>query len=134
MQISNVMSKDILTIQEDQNIETVGNLFKKGGKSHVPVVNQSNKLVGIISRQDYLSFLKYLSNETSGKTWSSKQIEYMRVKEIMTQYPETLESTNTVKDAAKFLIRTGYHCIPIVENNKVIGIVTPNDLIKVIIE
>jgi len=66
----------------------------------------------------------------AGMSDSSKVYSELKVKDIMTQKPFYLTTNATVEDAAKQLEKGYFHAVPILENKKIVGIVSTADIIK----
>jgi len=126
------MEMQVIKAEESDNVEYIDSLFKEYKVNHIPIVSKKDVLVGIVSKQDYLSYLRYISLETSGKTWTSKESVFFKAHHIMTKNPICLDIADTVKDAINIFIDNKIHCIPVVELHKLVGIITPHDILKCI--
>jgi len=128
--ISEIMVRNVVSVLETFNINLLDEIFSAYRISHLPVLDSKNDVSGIISKKDYFYFLRFLSNETSGKEWTKKQKENFTAKEIMTPSPITLKPDDKLELAIKIFLETNYHCIPIVEEKKLVGVLTPYDILK----
>lgn len=120
---------DLVTVFPDTPFEEIRVIFKKNNFHHIPVINKDHKVVGIISKLDWLKNLKYAAAQSGGKTWSKKYYAALQAKELMTENPITLGPEEAISIAADILIENKYHAIPIEEEGRLVGIITTHDLI-----
>lgn len=128
--ISHIMTTSPITLRKEDSLKSVEDIFNRYPFHHLPVVDQGNIVVGIISKVDVLNFLKNLSVETTGKYYSKMTIRNSTVDEIMTKQPIVLDSDDTIGLAADIFLANKFHAIPVVENNQLVGIITSHDLLS----
>lgn len=131
--VDKYMNKNVVSVNISENIKRIEFLFKEYNVSHLPVLNKTNDMVGIISKTDYLNFMKFLAGQTSGKAYTTKQMEHYTAKELMSSYVESLSSLDPISKAVDIFAKRKYHAIPILENGSVCGILTPIDILSVIL-
>jgi CBS domain-containing protein len=124
--ISSIMTKNLITIKPDDSIAAIGDLFLKHRFHHLPVL-EGNKLIGIVSKSDYLFFRRGYSNETR---MDEQRIQKHTAKEIMVKGIAKLESSDKINVTLEIFKENILHAIPIVDNEELVGIVTPLDIIK----
>jgi len=116
--VRSVMSEAV-TVTPDTDVRTAARLMIEKGLNHLPVVDGSGKLVGIITSWDVAKAV------ASGKTG--------RVEEIMTRNVVTTHPNEAVEVAARKMETHDISALPVVdENGKVLGIVTSEDLSKLL--
>lgn len=128
--VSQIMSKDLITLNPKDKLTKVENIFSTKSIHHIPVVEYKS-LVGIISKSDFLFFQRGTSH---GKI-KEKLLEDMRYKnyevnEIMTTGIASLKSSDKISVAINIFKENLFHCIPILEDKELVGILTPMDIIK----
>ena len=128
--IREIMTKEIICLRITDSFNDISDIFNRHGFHHIPVLDENDNIVGIVSKKDLLSIAIGLSYETSGKTYSSKKYRSMTVEEIMSKDPFILEPDDTVGLAADVFKANKFHAIPIVENDELVGIITSHDLIE----
>jgi CBS domain-containing protein len=126
--VSDIMIKDVITVKPDNSLDSVREIFEKHNIHHIPVVD-GETLVGMISKSDYLFFSKDF-----GSNFYDKYIEEIRrknydVKEVMTTKLARLESDDRINVALEVFRVNRFHALPVVENDKLVGIVTTFDII-----
>ena len=119
------MTKNVVCISPEQYLLDVKHIYeKKKWHHHIPVT-ENEELIGMVSLIDFMYNIA-----GAGISDENKIYKKLRVKDIMTQKPFYLTTSATIADAAKVLAKGYYHAIPILENNKIVGIVSTADLIR----
>jgi len=119
MQIKNLMSEDLITIDKDQNITDALKLLRKNNISRLPVTNKK-ELVGIISERDIAN--KLGSSKYENMPESRLHISSVMVKDVLT-VPQTMQ----LHDVAKLMLEKGIGSVPVMDEDKMIGIVSKAD-------
>ena len=123
--IITIMTKNVVCVSPEQFLIDVKHIYeKKKWHHHIPVI-ENEALVGMVSLIDFMYHIA-----GAGISDDYKIYKELRVKDIMTQKPFYLTTSATIEDAAKVLTEGYYHAIPILENNKIAGIVSTVDIIK----
>ncbi len=133
IKLSEIMSTVPAIVLPSDTMDTVDHYFKTENFHHLPVVDKNGKVVGIISKSDYLAlcdsqtfFMKEKGQERNLKFFRSLLVE-----EVMTQPVVTLRYDTRISIALGMFRENLFRAIPIVdEHNKLVGIVTTMDLIN----
>jgi len=113
--VHKVMSTHIFTVNEDDSVRLIKNIMKWKNINHIPVINDANKIVGIISKSD-------LSNVDKFDNYSASQLMQ---KQIKTATPDML-----IEDAKSLMSKFNIRCLPIIDHTELVGILTTTDLEK----
>ena len=128
--IGDVMTKDLITICPTESLKKVDEIFRNNKIHHIPIV-EYKKLVGILSKSDFQFFQRGNGN---GKIEDkvSKQVRYTKtqVKDLMTTGIARISSKDKIAVAIELFKENLFHCIPIVDDEELVGLVTPLDIIK----
>ena len=128
--ISSIMTTEVNCVTPDQKIIDLKHIYESlEFHSHVPVVDENNKIIGIVS---LINFMRAIHNASLDDT--EEVYHKVLVKDIMTSRPRTVVPEATIRDVAAILSEGNFHSIPIVENGDVKGIVTTTDLIKEVLK
>lgn len=120
-----VMTKDVIYVSPEQNLLDVKHIYeKKRWHHHIPVL-ENERLVGMVSLIDFMYNIV-----GAGMNDDHEVYKKLKVKDIMTQKPFYLTSEASVEDVAKVLSTQYYHAVPILENDKLVGIVSTADIIN----
>jgi CBS domain-containing protein len=117
--VSALMTVDLITVTPHTKVAVAWGLLTKHNIHHLPVLSSEQDLVGMLSHVDFMK----LPDRGAGMDL---------VKEIMTTRLAKLEPTDTVRTAANLFTLNKFHALPVVEGNKLVGILTTLDLIRLI--
>ncbi|MCB0399475.1 MAG: CBS domain-containing protein [Winogradskyella sp.] len=130
--VSEIMTKHIIALNRDDELETAEILFKRNKIRHIPVVN-GDVIIGMLSYSDLLriSFADavYDTEEVDTVVYNMFTIEQVMVKNVM-----TIPSTTSIKEAAEILAKQEFHALPVVDDGNLVGIVTTTDLINYLLK
>lgn len=131
--ISMIMTEPVITLKKNDSLEKAEHLFKKHHIRHIPVV-AGNVVVGMLSYTDLLrlSFtdLDYnLDGDTDALVYNM-----FTIKQVMKSSIITVPSSKSIKEVAEILATKEFHALPVVDNNKLVGIITTTDLIKYLLK
>jgi acetoin utilization protein AcuB len=127
--IKKIMSAKLVTVNMDDKLETVKEIFDNLKFHHLLVVEE-HKLLGVVSDRD---LLKALSPNIGSARETYQDIASLnkRVHQIMTRRPIVLQESATVDDAIHAFNTHGISCLPVVDLNfRPVGIVTWRDILK----
>lgn len=131
--VSKIMSTNLITVNLTNNLVEAEKLFNENSIRHIPVVS-GDDIIGILSLTDLLrvSFVDtYGSDESDVDTavYNMLSIEQVMVKNLV-----SVSSTQTIKDVAEILAKNEFHALPVVDEGKLVGIVTTTDLLNYLLE
>lgn len=127
--ITQVMTDLLTTANESDPVSKVRKMFEACGVHHIPVVS-GEKLIGIVSWTDLLRVSFGAAGSTDGKNLDAMLDHNYTVTDMMNSNPTTIEVTGTVRQAARILGSNSFHSLPVVEGERLVGIVTSTDLIN----
>jgi len=144
---SDVMSRDVITVKKETTIRELAELFTQHRISSAPVVDDNGEMIGIVTETELIEQDKSLHIPTviSLFDWviyleSDKKFEKelnkmtgQTVGDIYTHKVETVMPATPVSDLADIMSSRKINAIPVVEGNKVIGIVARIDLIRTMV-
>ncbi len=147
MEAKDIMTRNVITIREDATLEDVAEILEKKHISGVPVVNENNQVVGLISENDLISQHKKISRSDTctlldimlyyqSKDLYEKEIKKFfqaKVSEVMTDDVICVTSSTPVGEVAEIMLKNGFNRVPVVSKDKrIIGIIARADIIKAI--
>ena len=139
VRVGDVMTRDVVSVMPDTPIKDVAAALVERGISGLPVCDAEGTVVGVLSEADLL-VKQGGSPERSGGlfTWlvetaSPPDLAKLRAHtagEAMTAPAITVETGSPVSEAARTMVSLGVNRLPVVENGRLVGIVTRADLIR----
>lgn len=128
------MSTDVVTLTPDRSMMKASKLMKDKNISRLPIVDESGKLVGIVSDRDIKD-----ASPSKATTLDMHELYYLlsdiKLKDIMTKNPMTITAEDTVEKAAVIMLENSFGGLPVVdENKKLVGIITDTDVFRVLTE
>jgi acetoin utilization protein AcuB len=133
MIIERRMTRNPVTATPEMSVAEASALMKREKVHRLPVLNKDHHLVGIISEKDIL-----YASPSPVSTLSIHEMAYLlsqlTVKKLMTHDVITINKETTVEEAARLMVDQDLSSLPVIENDKLIGIVSKSDLFKILLE
>lgn len=121
MKVVELMNKDVVTCHPSEKLNIILNKLELFNIAGMPVVDKG-KLVGIVCQSDILKGLKMGA------------MGELSVADVMTADVVTVPPTESATLVAKIMVEKHINRIPIIDNEKLVGIVTRGDIIKAVAE
>ena len=132
MFVKNKMTTNPYTISPDQSILEANEIMMQHGVRRLPVL-KNGKLVGIVSKEDILK-----ASPSKATTFSMGEISYLlyktKISQIMTKNPITISPDALLEEAATLMRDNKIGFLPVVDNGKLVGIITESDIFDAFIE
>jgi len=125
---SDIMTTRVVTIEMDDRLVLAKEIFDNVSFHHLLVVD-NEKLSGILSHRD---FLRALSPNigTAAELIRDTETLQKRVHQVMTHNPITIAPHCDINQATKMILDNDIGCLPVLENNIIVGIITWKDLLN----
>ncbi|MHA7733585.1 CBS domain-containing protein [Nitrosopumilus sp. S6] len=117
--VSQIMSKKVLTVKISETLEEVAKKMKQENVGCVIVVDKIATL-GIVTERDFVT-----------KIVAEKIPRNTKIFEVMSSPLITIESNETVWEAAEIMKEKSIHKLPVLEDGEIVGIVTTTDIVKI---
>ncbi|MEO9805813.1 MAG: CBS domain-containing protein [Reichenbachiella sp.] len=131
--ISAIMTRDVLTIDVNQSLHEVNEILAKNHIRHLPVVS-GEELVGIISQTDILR-ISFGNTFGAGQEDADEAIfDMLSINQVMKHEPMIIGQNQTIREAAQIFTEQEFHALPVLDGDKIVGIVTTTDIIKYFLE
>ena len=121
MQIKNLMSEDLITVDKDQNLSDALKLLRKNNVSRLPVTN-NKELVGIISERD-------IANKLGSSKYESMPASRLHISSVMVKDVFTVPQSMQLEEVAKLMLDNGIGSVPVMDDDKMVGIVSKADFV-----
>ncbi len=127
--VSTIMTTNLISLNVTDGLDKAEQLFKENSIRHIPVVKGDN-IIGMLSLTDLLRI-----SFADGAYEDEENIETIvynmfSIQQVMAKKIEYVSPDTTIKEVAEILASKEFHALPVVENEKLVGIVTTTDLIE----
>lgn len=119
--IEQIMTTDLFTANEDDPLDLVANLMDWRNIRHLPVENNKGELVGILTCKH---MMRYYSQTQNHPITAS-------VREVMSKQMLTVAPDMKTVDAISLMKENDVSCLPVVQNGKLVGLVTEYDFVHI---
>lgn len=123
LKVSDYMSTNLITFTPDQTLDSVIESLIKHRISGGPVVNKKRELIGIISEGDCIK-------QISESRYYNMPMQDKTIEKYMALNVETIDANMNIFDAANKFLDAKRRRFPIVENGKLIGLISQKDILK----
>ncbi|TWU51762.1 CBS domain-containing protein [Rubripirellula reticaptiva] len=131
--VTRIMSTDLVTVHDHEPVSKLRKVFEDGDIHHVPIVS-GEKLVGIISSNDLMRISFGEFGNQDGKELDAILDHTFTIDGVMNKNPVSLPVSGSIRDAARLLVTHRFHALPVVDDGKLVGIVTSTDLMHFLAE
>ena len=131
--VSSIMTKDVITLNHTDDLETAERLFKSKKIRHIPIVS-GTAIIGMLSYTDLLRISFADSIDDDEESVDTTVYNMFTIEQVMAKNLVSVDSSATIKEVAEILAKKEFHALPIIDNGKLVGIVTTTDLINYLIE
>jgi len=138
---ADVMTRDVITVTPETSVQEIARLLYEGHISGVPVVDEAGKVVGIVSEGDLIRH-EGAVGETPRSWWLrffgdrvASAEDYIKThgrqaRDVMSKNPITVSTAEPLAKVARLLERHRIKRVPVVEDHKLIGIVTRANILR----
>lgn len=129
MIVEQIMKTEVYTLSPKQTLDAALKLMKEKNIRHIPIVDDSEKVVGLITSHDVNNVLPSRLKIESNHNIYDTPIENFMMKDIIVGHP-----LDFVEDVALTFYESKISCLPIISKGKLVGIITSSDLLNAYIE
>ncbi|MCX5870409.1 MAG: CBS domain-containing protein [Deltaproteobacteria bacterium] len=142
-----IMTREVITITDDSTVKELARLLAVHQISGVPVIDDTGKLVGVVTESDLIFQTKkvhiptvitildsvfYLENpDKMGE--EMKKMAGIKVKDILTGSPLTVNEDTPLDEIATIMAEKNVHTLPVVNKETLVGVIGKKDIIRTLI-
>ena len=131
MFVDKSMTKRVITIKPETSLLEARSLMNQHQIRHLPVTDEENTLVGIVTDRDVRSATPSILLDDFDSAKERERLAKITVRDIMSKTPATLKPMHTLQDALLIIQQKKVGALPVVdENNKLRGILSVRDLMR----
>lgn len=127
------MSRNVFTLERNDTLSIADDLMKQERIRHLPVLDEGGKLCGILTQRDLFrgALLEALGY---GRRAEEHMLATVVVKEAMHSPVLTTEPGASLQEAARLMLEKKVGCLPVLDGDKLVGILTEGDFVKLVAE
>jgi CBS domain-containing protein len=141
MKAQDIMTRDVTTVSPDTSVRDIAALMMEKHISGVPVLTNNGKIIGMVSQSDLLHRAE-LGTERKHKWWfrtfadsNALAREYakahgLKAHDIMSRYVVSVRDDAELRDVADILDSHRIKRVPVVQEGRLVGIITRGDLVR----
>lgn len=138
-----IMTKDVITVRPESTVEELARLLMEHKISGVPVLDDKNKIIGIVTENDLIRknkrfhiptiirlFDAYILLGSSKAEEEIKKMAATTVDEICTKNVVSIKEETSLEDIATIMAEQHIHLLPVLSGSTVVGIVGKADMVR----
>lgn len=126
--IDAIMSTDLITLGPDASLADARELLQEHKIHHLPIVDDDGQLVGLMTLTNVLAATDSILRDENRIHASD-----VKIRDVMVTDVATVDRNASLRSAALFLERHRIGCLPVMEDEKICGIITDTDFVAVAI-
>lgn len=119
--VEQIMTTDLFTVQDEDSVYFAANIMNWKKLRYIPVEDEEGNLLGLLTQRTILEY--YSANARTESKPAS-------IKEIMIKDPLTVAPDSLSLDALMIMRKSGIGCLPVVKNNKLVGMLTEHNFMN----
>lgn len=145
MRVRDVMTEDVVSVRPEMGVREFAELLVNKNISGAPVVNEDGQVLGIALEEGVIfqdkkvhlpTFINlslgYLALGTKRYEDEIKKITASKVKDIMEKVFSPVNADMAIEDAATLMLEKGIFYLPVLEEEKLVGVITKKDIVRTI--
>ena len=133
MKVRDLMSSNVIATRADDSIATLHDLMLAHDIRHIPVVDAEKELVGLVSHRDLLRHS--LVEQSDVPEFIEEEVrERITAKEVMTSGVFSVDPDTDIREAAQAMYENKFGSLPVVEGQRLVGILTESDFVRLMAE
>jgi CBS domain-containing protein len=126
--VATLMTERVATLGQGDTLEVADGIMSMGRIRHLPVLDRG-KVVGVVSQRDL--FRSALGAALAfGIQRPQELMKSVEIRDVMSAPAVTVGPGASVQDAARTMAEKKIGCLPVVENGRLVGILTENDVLR----
>lgn len=127
--VSTLMSSNLITVSSTDKLQVAKDIFGEKSLHHLPVLDEEEKLVGILSKTDYLYFIRPLDKDSNEPYLNEIRLKNYTIEEAMTSRVVSVSPNDSLESALEILTENIFHALPVLDGENLVGILTTHDIL-----
>lgn len=132
LKVKDIMTSDIFTLKQTDNLALARSVMNLARIRHIPIVSDDNHFIGLLTHRDILAATVSKLADVDSQTQEEIDLG-IPVMEIMNLNVKSVSSEDSLRDAASLLLEHKFGCLPVVDNDILVGIITEADFLSLTI-
>ena len=130
--VADLMKTDLVTLSEEDSLDIAEQTMRFAKVHHLPVVDPAGRMLGIITQSDIIRVsVSSFADLTEPEDRAIKR--EILAKDIMVRQLTTVTPETTALHAARLLATHEYSCLPVVKDDRIVGLITDRDFLQLVI-
>lgn len=129
MIVEEIMRTQVLSLKKDDTIESALKILTENRIRHIPIVDDENNVIGIISDRDIRDASPSILNKSNGYEALLNPVEKIMTKNVITVHP-----LDFVEEISAIFYEREIACLPVTKEGKLVGIITEKDMLHTLIQ
>ena len=130
--VDEFMTSELCTLCESDTISDAREIMTEKHIRHIPVTDNNNHLLGLVTQRDVLAATEPALMRAA-KSASNKDESDIKLSDIMIRNVKVILETDSLRQAALYMQSHKYGCLPVVSDDRLIGIITDSDFVTIAI-
>lgn len=128
MKVRDIMTTEVVTLKVDEALSLASDIMTLARIRHLPIV-EGDRLAGIISQRDlFKASLDSVMGYDYGE--ARRHLKTVTIKEVMNEEVITIGPDTEIHEAGQLLIEKKIGCLPVIQGNALLGMVTETDILQ----
>lgn len=127
--VGEIMTREVKSLDEGQSLLEAMQFLREHQVRHVPILSSQRLLVGVLTDRDVKRATPSALDPGQRDVWE-RIVHDTRLSRIMTRDPITVTEATSFRDALRLFVEERIGCLPVVQERRVVGIVTASDMFR----
>ncbi len=129
LHVRDLMTADVVAVLPGDSLTTIRDLMLARDIRHMPVVDHDRELVGLVTKRDLLRN-SLIEQQDVPHFVEDVILEKIRAGDLMNTAIDAIEPDADIREAAEIMFENKYGCLPVVEGQRLVGILTEADFVR----
>ena len=131
LSVAEIMTAEPYTLGPDDNLAQAREMMSQHHIRHIPIVTGDQCLVGVVSQRDVLAAAD--SSVLPDQPAHEAEERFVALSSIMTSPVQTVDEHASLRGTAMHLLKNRLGCLPVIRDDKLVGIITDSDFVGIAI-
>lgn len=132
MLVRDYMTEKVFTLRVDKMVFVAQEIMQWAHVRHVPVLDREGRIVGMVSHRDILKASIASVSTRIANLEKEQHLWTVPVEKVMHKEVKTISPDAPIQEAARVMRKEKIGCLPVVVQNKLVGILTEYDLLRIV--